>query len=85
MDESGQIHSLSSSPTVSYNDVQRAWTRAGGTDNINTDPLFVDADDADNLLGANNDAPCLSACSLCIDSEVMVVIFNKATTVCNYK
>ena len=67
MDESGQIHTASGIVVVDYSDVQGGWTGAGGAGNINADPLFIDADGADNMVGTEDDDLRLSAGSPCID------------------
>ena len=51
MDESAQIHVDNGAPVVNYSDLQGGWTGAGGTGNINADPLFVDADRAHAHVG----------------------------------
>jgi hypothetical protein len=67
MDESAQIHTGSGTPVVNYSDVQGTWT-GSGSNNIDTDPKFVDADGADNILGTVDDDLRLSAVSPCIDA-----------------
>jgi hypothetical protein len=67
MDESAQIHIISGTTTVNYSDVQGGWSGAG-SNNINADPLFVDADGADNTVGTVDDDLRLSAGSPCIDA-----------------
>ena len=54
-----------SSATVSYCDVQGGWA---GTGNINANPLFVDADGPDNIVGTEDDNLRLSSGSPCIDA-----------------
>lgn len=51
--------------TVSYSNVQGGWAGAG---NINTDPLFMDADGADNIAGTVDDNLRLEPNSPCIDA-----------------
>lgn len=51
--------------TVSYSNVQGGWA---GTGNINTDPLFMDADGADNIAGTVDDNLRLGPNSPCIDA-----------------
>ncbi len=56
MDESAQIHTTSGSPVVNYSCIQ-GLSALGGTGNIGSDPLFVDADGADDnpaTAGDNN-------------------------------
>ncbi|MHC4641554.1 MAG: right-handed parallel beta-helix repeat-containing protein [Planctomycetota bacterium] len=50
---------------VSYSDVQGDWP---GTGNINTDPLFIDAEDSDETIGTADDNLRLSAASPCVDN-----------------
>ena len=66
MDDSGQIHVDDGTPVVSYSNVQGGWT-GEGTGNINADPLFVDADGADDVVGTDDDDLRLSGGSPCID------------------
>ncbi len=48
-----QIYDFGASPvTATYSDIQGGW---GGTGNLDADPLFVDADGADNLAGTADD------------------------------
>lgn len=54
MDESAQIHNGSGTQSVSYSLVQGGWTGTG-SNNINADPLFVDADGPDNIVGTIDD------------------------------
>jgi len=54
-----------SSPSVKYCDVQGGYSGPG---NINVDPLFVDADGPDDMVGTDDDNLRLSAGSLCVDS-----------------
>ncbi|MCJ7728969.1 MAG: right-handed parallel beta-helix repeat-containing protein, partial [Sedimentisphaerales bacterium] len=61
-----QIHNeMGSSPIVSYCDVQYGWS---GTGNIDADPLFVDADGPDNVVGTEDDNLRLKSGSPCIDA-----------------
>ena len=48
---------------IAFSDVRGGWSGQG---NINTDPLFVDADGADNIVGTEDDDLRLSAGSPCI-------------------
>jgi hypothetical protein len=54
-----------SSTTVTYSDVQGGYT---GTGNINADPLFVDPDGPDNIVGTEDDNLRILAGSPCIDA-----------------
>jgi len=64
--ESAQI--IGAAPVVNYCCVQ-GWTGAlGGTGNIGDDPLFADADGADNLFGTDDDNLHLLAGSPCINA-----------------
>ncbi len=64
-------NSMSSVPlsetTVNYSDVQGGWPGAG-SNNIDADPLFVDADGPDNVPGTEDDNLRLSPGSPCIDA-----------------
>ena len=69
------IYNSSSNPTISYSDVQNCkgliWNPACGNDgghNKNTDPLFVDADGADNTPGTADDNLRLQLTSPAIDA-----------------
>jgi hypothetical protein len=53
-----------SSPTVGFSDVQGGWA---GTGNIDADPLFVDANGPDDIIGTEDDNLRLSPGSPCID------------------
>jgi hypothetical protein len=66
-DESAQIHTVSGTPVVTYSNVQGGWT-GSGTGNINTTPLFIDPDGADNIIGTNDDDLRLLASSPAIDA-----------------
>lgn len=59
-DPDGQI-------VVNYCDVQGGWT-GNGASNIDTDPLFIDVDGADNILGTIDDDYHLQETSPCVDS-----------------
>ena len=50
---------------VSYSDIQGGWV---GTENISSDPQFVDADGLDDIAGTEDDNLRLSASSSCIDA-----------------
>ncbi len=62
-----QIGDSASVTTVTHSDVQGGW---GGTghDNIDVDPLFVDPDGPDDIVGNEDDNLRLSAGSRCIDA-----------------
>jgi hypothetical protein len=51
--------------TITYSDVRGGWSGQG---NISTDPLFLDADGADNVFGSGDDDFRLSPGSPCIDT-----------------
>ncbi|MGE0478890.1 MAG: immunoglobulin domain-containing protein [Phycisphaerae bacterium] len=59
-----QISTANTAPTVTYSVVQGGFT---GTGNANVNPLFVDADGADNLVGTADDDLRLSPGSPAID------------------
>ncbi|MBI4578304.1 MAG: right-handed parallel beta-helix repeat-containing protein [Planctomycetes bacterium] len=63
-----QIRTDSGTPEVTYSCVQGGWAGAGGTGNIATDPLFVDADGADGTAGTTDDDLALQAGSPAIDA-----------------
>jgi trimeric autotransporter adhesin len=64
--QDAQIYNFgTSSPIITYCDIEGGWTGAG---NINTDPLFWDADGADNIIGTNDDDLRLLPYSPCIDA-----------------
>ena len=65
--ESAQIYS-GLTPTVNYNCIQGLTGALGGTGNIDADPLFVDADGADNIPGTEDDNLRLLPGSPCIDA-----------------
>ncbi|MBA7476634.1 hypothetical protein ES707_12025 [subsurface metagenome] len=64
-DSPDEIGNFTSSPTVTYSDIAGGYT---GTGNINADPLFVDADGDDNIVGTEDDNLQLLAGSPCIDA-----------------
>jgi parallel beta-helix repeat protein len=83
MDESAQIHRSGNngSLTVNYCDVQGGWTGSGGN-NINADPLFVDANGADDTVGTEDDNLRLLADSPCIDlADFDTYVANGGTSV----
>jgi hypothetical protein len=55
----------SSSVTITYSDIQGGWSGVG---NIDADPLFVDADGIDNIVGTEDDNLRLLLGSPCIDA-----------------
>jgi hypothetical protein len=66
--ETQQIHHFNGATVVNHCSVQ-GWTGAlGGAANNGSDPLFVDADGADNIIGTADDDPRLAAGSPAIDS-----------------
>jgi len=71
-DESAQIHVNAGTVTVNYSNVQGTWTGTG-SNNIDDDPLFVDADGVDNTVGTVDDDLRLSAGSPCIDAADLAV------------
>jgi predicted outer membrane repeat protein len=58
---------LAAVTTVNYSDVQGGWT-GSGSNNMNVDPLFVDAQGADSTAGTADDDLRLAAGSPCIDA-----------------
>ncbi|MHC5121920.1 MAG: right-handed parallel beta-helix repeat-containing protein, partial [Planctomycetota bacterium] len=55
------------SPSVIYSAVEEGWGEEG-TNNISSDPLFIDADGADNIPGTPDDDLHLNSFSLCINA-----------------
>jgi len=72
MDESAQIHTVSGTPVVNYSDVQGGWTGAGGTGNIDANPLFIDPNGLDDIPGTEDDDLRLLAGSPCIDAGISI-------------
>lgn len=68
IDELAQIYMYSGIPTINYCCVQGWRGDWLGEGNCNWDPLFVDADGADNLPGTEDDNLQLSPRSACIDA-----------------
>lgn len=67
-DESAQIHNYESTPVINHTCIE-GWTGAlGGTGNHGNDPLFADADGADDIPGTSDDNLRLMADSPCIDN-----------------
>lgn len=64
-DSPSEIYSNNGTPAVTYNDIQGGWSGEG---NIDEDPLFVDANGADNIIGTEDDYPALLSGSACIDA-----------------
>ncbi|MCH7557230.1 MAG: right-handed parallel beta-helix repeat-containing protein [Planctomycetes bacterium] len=60
-----EIYLKQSSIAVTYSDVQGSWSGVG---NINADPMFVDADGADDVIGTEDDNLRLLPGSPCIDA-----------------
>ena len=67
-DESAQIHIVDGTVSVDYTCVQGLSGGLGGTGNIGDDPLFVDADGADDVVGTEDDDVHLLEGSPCIDT-----------------
>jgi len=68
VDESAQIHRGTVKPVVNYSCVQGWSGTFGGVGNIGANPLFVDADGLDNIIGTKDDNVQLPAGSPCIDA-----------------
>ncbi|GAH18240.1 unnamed protein product, partial [marine sediment metagenome] len=60
-----EIFDFLSTPTVTYSDITGGYT---GTGNIDADPLFVDANGPDDIIGTEDDDLRLSFGSPCIDA-----------------
>ena len=69
-DSPDEIYNSSSTPTVSFSDVQGGLSAGmiDGGGNIDADPLFADADGADNIFGTADDHCRLQTGSPCIDA-----------------
>jgi predicted outer membrane repeat protein len=68
VDEEAQIIVLGGVPSIDYSCVQ-GWTGAlGGSGNFGDDPLLVDPDGPDDVLGTDDDVYFLSHYSPCIDA-----------------
>jgi len=63
--------------TITYSNVYGGWPGEG---NIDTNPLFVDVDGADNIFGTDDDDLRLSPDSLCIDAGDNSVITQSIVT-----
>ncbi len=59
--------------TVSYSDIFGGWSGPGGND-IDSDPLFADADGPDDIVGTEDDNLRLSVGSPCIDAGDNAVV-----------
>ncbi|MHC4063188.1 MAG: right-handed parallel beta-helix repeat-containing protein, partial [Planctomycetota bacterium] len=68
MDESAQIDLWRSTAAVDYCCVQGLTGALGGIGNIGSDPLFVDADGADDIPGTGDDETHLRPGSPCVDA-----------------
>ncbi len=79
-DEPAQIHILAGTLTANYSCVQHWSGTYGGTGNMGLDPLFVDADGADNVAGTADDDLRLSLGSGSIDSGDNTADTNAAAT-----
>ena len=66
-DSGDEVYSSVSSPTVSYCVIEGGWTGTG-SNNIDSDPLFVDADGADDTVGTADDDLYPDPFSLCINA-----------------
>jgi hypothetical protein len=67
-DSPDEIYHTMSSISVTYCNVQTDQSLWPGEGNVNADPLFVDADGADDVIGTDDDNLRLSPESLCIDA-----------------
>jgi hypothetical protein len=67
-DESAQIHIADGNVPVDYTCVQGLSGGLGGTGNIGANPMFVDADGADDVIGTEDDDVHLLEGSPCIDA-----------------
>ena len=72
-----EIYLAGGSMTVTYSDVRGGWPGIG---NIDADPLFVDADGADDVSGTEDDNLRLLPGSPCIDAGDNSAILQSATT-----
>lgn len=64
----GETAQVYGTAVVNYSLVQGGWTGMGGAGNINADPLFVDPDGPDNIVGTADDNLRLRAGSPAIDA-----------------
>jgi beta-lactam-binding protein with PASTA domain len=63
-DGGSEIYTGNSTVTITYSNIQGGWS---GTGNKNVNPLFVDMDGPDNVVGTEDDNVRLSAGSQCLD------------------
>ncbi|NLF70850.1 MAG: hypothetical protein GX575_17605, partial [Candidatus Anammoximicrobium sp.] len=79
-DQTGQINPSSTTVTVNHSSIQ-GWTGSwGGTGNIGSNPLFVDADGVDNTVGTADDNLRISGGSPAIDAADNSAVPSGATT-----
>jgi len=64
-----EIENYDSSPVVAYSDIQGGYA---GTGNINADPMFLDPDGPDNVIGTEDDNLHLKSGSPCIDTGTAI-------------
>lgn len=62
-----EVYVSSSSPTVNYSVIEGGWG-GNGMNNIDSDPLYIDADGADDIPGTADDDLHLDSFSLCINA-----------------
>ena len=67
-DESAQIHNYESTPVINHTCIEGWSGTLGGVGNIGDEPLFVDADGADDIPGTVDDNLRLMEGSPCIDA-----------------
>lgn len=67
VNQSAQIHVSSGTPIVNHSNLQGGWSGIGAN-NIDADPLFVDADGPDDVIGTPDDDLRLLAGSPCINT-----------------
>ena len=66
LDRTAQIYSRQDVPDISHSCIQGGWDR--GVGNLDLDPLFLDADGADDIVGTPDDDLRLTPFSPCIDT-----------------
>ncbi len=76
MGEVSQIYRNSGTVSLATSCVMGLTGGLGGAGNIALDPLFVDADGADNLAGTLDDLPSLAPSSPCIDAGDNAAVFD---------